>query len=120
MRRGAARGVSKSDGNRFAKNAQAEIVVHTPDGKLRIVALERSRYTVGRAPSNDLCYSNVPGLSPEHCALEQDVLMGSRSVLHYRLLEKIGAGGMGEVYKAQDGRFWARSMRLNFPRPDIK
>src|SRR5580700_3594177 len=47
MRRGAARGVSKSDGNRFAKNAQAELVVHTPDGKLRIVALERSRYTVG-------------------------------------------------------------------------
>ncbi|HTW67726.1 MAG TPA: protein kinase [Bryobacteraceae bacterium] len=30
--------------------------------------------------------------------------MVSQKVLHYQLLEKIGAGGMGEIYKAQDSR----------------
>ena len=30
--------------------------------------------------------------------------MVSQKILHYQLLEKIGAGGMGEIYKAQDTR----------------
>jgi serine/threonine protein kinase len=31
-------------------------------------------------------------------------MMPVRSVSHYQLLEKVGSGGMGEVYKAQDSR----------------
>jgi len=31
-------------------------------------------------------------------------IMVSQKILHYQLLEKIGAGGMGEIYKGQDSR----------------
>jgi len=54
------------------KAGLAELSIQTPDGKVASVTLERDRYRLGRAESNELCYPGVTGLSREHAVFERE------------------------------------------------
>src|SRR5581483_1592367 len=55
-----------------AKFIPRELLIHTPDGAVRPLVLERERYTLGRSSANELCYPEDAGLSRQHLALEKD------------------------------------------------
>jgi phosphoserine phosphatase RsbU/P len=50
---------------------QAFLTVRTPDNRTQSVPLDRDRYQIGRSAGNDLSFSDVPGLSREHLAIER-------------------------------------------------
>jgi serine phosphatase RsbU (regulator of sigma subunit)/pSer/pThr/pTyr-binding forkhead associated (FHA) protein len=55
-----------------AKFIPRELLVHTPDGAVKPLLLERDRYTLGRSSANELCYPEDAGLSRQHLVLERE------------------------------------------------
>jgi sigma-B regulation protein RsbU (phosphoserine phosphatase) len=47
-----------------------ELTVQTPDGQTSTIRLVADRYQLGRAPTNQLCYTNAGALSRDHLAFE--------------------------------------------------
>ncbi len=48
-----------------------ELVVRTPDGKSRLIALAEETISLGRAGTNTLCYPDDAGLSRQHMVIEK-------------------------------------------------
>ena len=74
-----------------------ELVVRTPDGKSRVIPLENSTVSLGRATSNTLCYADDIGLSRQHL-----------------VFEKIGPGWMIRDLNSKNGTI-LNSERINAP-----
>src|SRR5579863_50765 len=61
------------------KTSVRQLLIHTPDGKVRSLELDRDRFSLGRSSTNELCYADDVGLSRQHLALERD---GSAWTVH--------------------------------------
>src|SRR5579863_8112502 len=54
-----------------AKFEPRELLIHTPDGKVRALPLDRDRMVLGRSSSNELSYADDAGLSRQHLVFER-------------------------------------------------
>jgi sigma-B regulation protein RsbU (phosphoserine phosphatase) len=54
----------------LSPSTDRRLIIRTPDGNSRTATLDRERITLGRAPSNALCYADDAGLSRQHLAFE--------------------------------------------------
>src|SRR5579871_4355659 len=48
-----------------------ELLIHTPDGKVRALPLDRDRLALGRSSNNELSYAEDAGLSRQHLVFER-------------------------------------------------
>ncbi|MBV8819527.1 MAG: SpoIIE family protein phosphatase [Acidobacteriaceae bacterium] len=54
------------------RGAIQELLIHTPDGKVRVYPLDRDRIGLGRSSVNELCYPEDAGLSRQHLSIERN------------------------------------------------